>query len=218
MDYKTLRTSGNELGETNDCGVIAVGIVSGFSYKDSWNLLKKFGRKDGKGVSLHGMMVPALRSCGLTVTKVFSKDSETRDPRFTWMRRIRTMKDASALFGYFAKSGRFLVLTSTHVAGVKDGKIEDYTENRRHRPIEIYEISGEATLPDFGAIADQTPVVNIRKRTDKYNWVLVNNNTGNQIAKWKRFPRRLNFPKNGGTRVLLVGGVSTETTLKRYYE
>lgn len=215
MEYKVLRDTGTKLGETNDCTVIAIAAVAGISYETSHRLLAKVGRKPRKGTTIFAVK-KALSSAGLSFKEVYNKKNPSLK-EYPWMARIKTMKDAGTLIDFFAKDKRFLIFTSSHVAAAKDGKVLDYTKERRHRPLSIYEIEGDTKIPDLNPIEIPAQRINSifgpptprRARNDKYNWVLVNYNTGQPLKKYKRFPRSLNLSREGGEGMLLVNGIKT---------
>ena len=114
------------MGERNDCSVIALAASCDLSYKDAHEILRKKGRKTGKGVLTHEIL-SAVTIAGKThqnVTEIFKRN---------FGNTVTKIENAGLKETY-------LVLTSGHVLTMKDGKALDWTSGRLHRVQAVYRI------------------------------------------------------------------------------
>ena len=111
------------ISETNDCSVKAVSILCDVPYHVAHKALKLQGRKNRKGSNYFSIMF-AIKSLGFKVQEVKhiakTMTTITRDP---------VVQD-----GYFA------VFTRGHIASVVNGKVEDWTDGRRHKVKEVVKV------------------------------------------------------------------------------
>ena len=148
--YETVRKDGHD---TKDCAVIAVSIATDTDYDVVHKMMKKNGRKDGKGTP-YDIIMKTLAELGYTTNAL-------REDSYTWGRRrykkvkrvLRTVVGRSYEVLKFVNAdtigqmndhklpeGTFLVQTYSHILAVKDGKVHDWTNGRRHRPFRILEL------------------------------------------------------------------------------
>jgi len=125
IDFDKTMKDSKSLGETKDCAVKAVAIVTNTPYKVVHQMMAKNGRRPRQGTPMIVTMA-VLKQLGVYVEKA--------DDQF----RARTINQ---LKYDLPKKGRYLVRTSRHILACVDGKICDWTEGRRHRPKEFYQIS-----------------------------------------------------------------------------
>ena len=118
--YETVLKASEAMGEKSDCAVKAIAIVTNHPYEYVHALFKKHGRKYQDGTWPHTTDA-VIEEIGviLTLADIPGKSLKTRK---------------------FPKKGRYLVTTHKHVIAVVNGKIEDWTAGRQHRPIQILEI------------------------------------------------------------------------------
>lgn len=110
-------------GEHNDCSVKAVAIACDVPYKVAHKALEKAGRKPRKGVYPHEIQA-AIESLGYGVAQ--------------WQ---VTAKTASKLgIDPALQKGHFMVFVRGHVAALKDGVVEDWTQGRRHRVNKVVKV------------------------------------------------------------------------------
>ena len=122
--YTTLLQDSYALGETKDCSVRALTVVSGRPYREVHEVFRKCGRRHRRGTPRH-VTQKAIAALGLYALDV-SKQYKGRTVR-TLERELPAGK-------------RFLVYTRRHMLGVRHGKVEDYTSGRLHRVEKIEEI------------------------------------------------------------------------------
>jgi hypothetical protein len=125
MDFDKVSKDSKSLGETKDCAVKAVAIVTNTPYKVVHAMMAKHGRKPRRGTPM-GITHKVLKELGVWV--------ERCDDKF----RSRTVNQ---LKSELPKTGRFLVRTRGHILACVNGKVMDWTDGRRHRPKEFFQIS-----------------------------------------------------------------------------
>lgn len=125
--------------ETNDCTVRALAAASGATYNDAHAALAKHGRPHRKGppakrVYAHGRYhidCPALRKAALDLgcTWKVLEPAEYQAKTMTTATRDRRLA-----------KGHFICMVRGHVAAVVNGEVIDWTDGRRHRIKEVYEL------------------------------------------------------------------------------
>lgn len=127
------------MNETNDCTVRALAAASGESYLEAHRALAKHGRPHRKGPSAkrvyaHGRYhidCPALRKAALDLGCTWKVLEPTEYQAKTMTTATRDRRLAK---------GRFICMVRGHVAAVVDGEVIDWTDGRRHRIKEVYEL------------------------------------------------------------------------------
>jgi hypothetical protein len=217
--YIELAKRGREYGETNFCTVIAVALCLKTTFEDAWNLMNSKGRRIGKGTTFNDYS-KALEERGMTVNNIYSRhrwrDSRTgkvngySDPEVSAsFPRARYIKTVNDLTTYLPRTGTFLVRINKHVLTFVNGKVEDWTDNRRHRVLAIYEVTGTpVTYPDAvmpmglhrhreeGRTGFHSAV---RTRKDTPTWNLIRRDTGTVVNTYKRLSERIKRGVQTGT-------------------
>ena len=109
--------------ETDFCGVVAVTVASGCSFGKAYNICKKLGRKDRKGTPMH-VSIGAMKKLGYKVERM----------------PIRPCKTLMMAERKLPKTGTYWLLTSTHIACVKDGRLMDWSHKSRMQVYCVYKI------------------------------------------------------------------------------
>ena len=120
-DYERAKKLSKKLGEHNDCAVVAAALTTKWSYEHTHRVFAECGRKKGRGTHLH-VTRKALRRLGVYV--------EERKIRRTPVRNLR-----------LPEGKRYIAVTCNHMLAVIDGKVHDWTANRRHVVTDLWEIS-----------------------------------------------------------------------------
>jgi len=126
MTFQLLKAESRARGEKNDCSVIALAASCDLSYKDAHEILRKKGRKAGRGMLTHEIL-SAVKDAGKTyqdVTEIFKRN---------YGKTVSNIENAGLKETY-------LVITSGHVLTMKDGKALDWTSGRMHRVQSVYRI------------------------------------------------------------------------------
>jgi len=145
MNYHKATEAAQKLGETNDCAVKAVSIATGTPYEQVHALMKKHGRRDCRGTYM---------STTNSVLKELGVESKWEDaPRqapktvkrggvygLTLITETRSRYTVSTIAKALPKRGRFILETSTHLLAFVNGRVEDWTEGRRHRVLRVIRV------------------------------------------------------------------------------
>ena len=124
-DYSSIERDSMGMGERKDCAVRAVTAVSNLPYEYVHKVFAECGRKPKRGTPFH------------VTTKVLKKLNIWTD----WMKPPVGAKTICSLKKKLPKKGRFLVRVRGHILAAVDGNIVDWTEGRRHRIKEFYQVS-----------------------------------------------------------------------------
>jgi hypothetical protein len=127
MNYKKAQRISAEIGEDNDCAVKAVAIACDVPYRMAHSLLKSEGRRNKRGTKTY-MIHRAIKGLGFKMTEV-----EGQAP-------LKFGGTVTTLTTKVPRTGIYLAYTATHVLIVKNGKVEDWTEGRRHRIQQVYKV------------------------------------------------------------------------------
>lgn len=122
---RKVKTDSKSNNEKNDCAVKAVAIVTNMPYPDIHERMAANGRVPRKGTP---MSVTLATLKGLNV----------------WAERVPVpigMTTVNRIGTRYLRKGRYLVRTSRHILAVVNGEVMDWTDGRRHRPLEVYKIS-----------------------------------------------------------------------------
>mgnify|MGYP003624225104 FL=1 len=122
-DAMKIYTIGNKYyKDKNNCSVVAVAVTTGVAYGAAFKALEKVGRIRGDGAST-SQIRKALDSLGYT-TRTVEKDFKT----------VKTVTDR------LPSTGNFLAYTPNHVLSIRNGRVIDWTEGRRHRIYSVTEV------------------------------------------------------------------------------
>lgn len=144
QEFIDIQAVSNSIGEKNDCGVVAVALVTGCGYNEAHRQLKLEGRRR-HGCSKRWMYDAVLKRIGY----------EREDVTDYWKRRAKTIIS----FGRVVDRHSYMVHISGHVLAVTNGQVHDWTKGRRHRIQKVYKIkqiqqkisvaSADTTLSDI---------------------------------------------------------------------
>jgi hypothetical protein len=126
--FTELVKESNRFRESKDCAVKAVAVVTGKPYKVAHAALKSNGRSNRCGTP-RSVTISAIESLGFKVSLLDDKHA---------MRKAKTLR---TLESKVPSRGMFLVCVKKHIIGVRAGMIQDWTEGRCNRIIEIYRVS-----------------------------------------------------------------------------
>ena len=120
-------------GENKDCAVVATAIVCGINYSEVHKLFLDEGRLYGHGSDM-SWTVRVLTILEKTNLEIFSQD------RLEKMKADLGRGLTSNNIVKVLPKGRYIIHTKRHVAALVDGKIKDWTTNRRFRIKNIIKI------------------------------------------------------------------------------
>lgn len=130
-----LKKEREELGETNDCSVVALTHGTGLDYRQVHAAMKKAGRRNRRGAYLH-QVEAAARSLGFELKDV---SADVLPP----FRRVTVNR----IPAYLDRTKNYFVHVRKHFLCVKEGKVADWTEGRRHQVRRVYEIVKKDAKP-----------------------------------------------------------------------
>jgi hypothetical protein len=169
--YQGLRTEAKKIGETNDCGVKALAVITGLPYEVCHQTLKSLGRKDRKG-TFNWQMWKALDILGFCYQKI--------ECPFNGLRSLgRNLPD----------NGAFLIHATKHYVGAKDGQIHDWSEGRCLRIQGVYQIFKKGEVQNIHVF--KTPEKTGRTRQTRILYKLVHRNSGRVVANYMRYPTKI---------------------------
>jgi hypothetical protein len=137
-EYIKMRKRGDDVGDTNDCSVIATALATDISYDDSRKLYKDVGRKDGRGVSC--LQIDRAMDRLFSGHRVKSKRYETEDmlPLYESIHaKTLTFNNVSKVLD---REKKYVVVGVDHMVAFKDGRIADWSEGTKRHVKNIYEI------------------------------------------------------------------------------
>ena len=153
--YTAISEVSSKYGENNDCVVKALSLVSGYSYEKVHNFLRLKGRKFGKG-TLQDIWIPAMKAMGI-------QDNFSRFSGKTTM-NLRVPN----------KKTNYLILTSGHIAAMINGKVQDWSDGRRTRVLEVWGVALGEPSQEFLDTPEEVVVEKTRKpRTTRVLWEMV---------------------------------------------
>lgn len=120
IKYQIMRKHSDAHGEKNDCTVIAAAIAGRLDYSIVHAELKRMGRKDGQGVSMPTVMLPAMENLGLRIDRIV----DCLQPNGKYYTPISV--------GKRFKKGYYICSVNGHVFALVNGKVMDWTEGHRH--------------------------------------------------------------------------------------
>lgn len=126
--FTELINESRKVGETNDCTVKALAIVTNLSYQKSREILQQKGRRYRKG------LVSSVRDYNPTLLKTI------QELGFSVKRVKCNSKTVRTLERNVKSNGTFLVFTNSHVLAMKDKEVMDWTKGRCHRVLTVWKI------------------------------------------------------------------------------
>ena len=130
IDYTTVRTASDRHSEANDCAVCAMTIATGMDYHDIHKLYASKGRKPRAGTpqAMTSKVMGSLKRQGYK----FVDEGMPRQKSGS----LYTMKTIAKAF----PKGTYIVRVRGHMAALVDGKVEDWTDNRRHQVLKVIRV------------------------------------------------------------------------------
>lgn len=167
-----------ENGETNDCVVKSLSILTGYNYDQCHNVLRRCGRKFACG-TYRDVTNKAIVILGYNYTIVYD----------TKARPVMSLRHAR----YKYPVGLYLVFTNHHALPMVDGCIIDnYTKNGtgRHKVKTIYQLNRVSDCLLTDSELNVPVVIEKTRKQESINWLLVHKETNEVFYRYKRKPRR----------------------------
>lgn len=128
MEFELLCRESNRINEKSDCAVKAVALVTNNDYHTSHQTLTRCGRAFRKGTPFSQTLM-ALKELGYRAEVVQSGP----------LMRIKTVRKLDRPLKILPKDP-YLIRVNKHILAAVNGKVQDWTEGRCHRILEIYKI------------------------------------------------------------------------------
>ncbi len=137
--FSQLNNEAYSKGETNDCSVKAVALVTGALYDDAHRALSTRGRKARHGAYTSDI-IAAVRSFGKTTNAVDARAiiAQYPSPHRDVLKNVTTHHPRR--FNKAWPKGRFLLFSRRHVSAVIDGVLHDWAVNKALRVSYIVEV------------------------------------------------------------------------------
>lgn len=121
------------IGDRSACTVIATAIVCGCSHASADKVVTEVGgRTRGNGIYFNGteLMHSVLAKFGKVATSEYQRQYGVRG---------FSLKTVAKRY----PRGRYLVFIKGHVAALRNGKLDDWSEGRSHTVLSVYRITGK---------------------------------------------------------------------------
>jgi hypothetical protein len=123
------------VGETNDCAVKAICVVTGAEYADAHTRLAARGRKKGHGTYMFDTHA-VIRDLGFKLERMSPGEFQKKYPRSKtggYVYKQLTTHHVDLYPEAWNDGHAYLIHTSGHVAGALCGKLHDWTRGRAKR-------------------------------------------------------------------------------------
>jgi hypothetical protein len=144
MTYKEMKAKANRYGETNDCSVLAIALVTGASYEAAHDALTAVGRDWREGTSVEAIG-EALERLGFVILRTWTP------ARLALQAGLQRKRVTTADMGLDPDAWEdipdMIFYVPGHVAAFKNGKVHDWTNDRTAPILEGWEITRKNALP-----------------------------------------------------------------------
>ncbi len=137
--FTQLNTLSYMEGETNDCSVKAVALVTGCTYSAAKAALAARGRKKGQGAYTHDILA-VIRGFGKEATRVDERSIIANYPSPHNAKATCITTHHPRRFNKRWPKGKFLMFSTRHVSTCIDGELHDWAVNSARRVIAMYEV------------------------------------------------------------------------------
>lgn len=137
--YRAIRMGSSELGETNDCAVVAIAIACNVTYAEAHAELERLGRRRRRGTFMHHTE-QAVAKFGKKLERVEPRSFLDTYPGVHKGTHHVTTHHPRRFPQCFDKNKTYLFRTSRHILAVTGGVVHDWTINTAKRVIQIYEV------------------------------------------------------------------------------
>lgn len=125
IKYNSCLKVSNAMHDNNSCAVIALATATQTPHKQAYKTLEKLGRKHKDGTYTH-QSLNAIEQLGFKYERVNDDYPTAKTP-------ISAVK-------VLPKNKTFMVRVSGHIFTIRNGVVEDWTDGRKHRIIDIWEV------------------------------------------------------------------------------
>lgn len=139
--YNQLFADSERHNERSDCTVVAIAIVTGKSYTQSWDALAAAGRQPRCGAT-RDKQRKALAALGYKARRVQPDYFINQYPEVHKRQLKNVTSHHPDRFPHVFQNGKvYMMFNRKHVAALVDGKLHDWTRGTRKKIVEIWEIT-----------------------------------------------------------------------------
>jgi hypothetical protein len=132
ITFDLVQRESQAIGERNDCTVKAVSIACQIPYSEAHGYLKALGRRKGCGWFPNNHQ---RRKRGHVSGYIDNLDFLGIE-----YERVSVVSKTVSQIEKELRTGHYMVHVRGHVLALVDGKVQDWTEGRRHRIVSVYKI------------------------------------------------------------------------------
>lgn len=203
--FQSLNNLTNEYGDSNDCVVKAITLITEEPYEKVHNFCRLNGRKFRRGCN----GIQMVKNTGMTLNQIYLRFNKYSPAPYG-----KTVMNLRGLNPH----KKYIIFTSSHMLAVVRGKVQDWTEDRQHRILSIYECDTSTLNENFLKTEERVVKGKIRKpRTSKVNWEMhlmdENGYTERVVNQYARKPSKVIQDID---RTFLRGQPNTKGRLKIY--
>ena len=147
-EYKRLKELAEMMGDRGSCGPIALAAATGMKYQEAFDIYEKEGRKKGHGVYDH-QIVNATKRSGFYPRQMYSRYL-MKDYKYA---NTMTFNNAAKVL---SKHKTYMLVGSSHVATLRNGKIIDWTQGRKLQVSWVIELQDESCTDEVDKGARET--------------------------------------------------------------
>lgn len=144
-EYKRLHEISDIMGDKDSCGVVALASATGLTYKKAYDIFEQEGRKKGTGVWDH-QIVNATKRSGYWPRQFYAKYLMKE------YKYANTMTFNNAV-KVLSKKKTYMLIGSSHVATLRNGKIVDWTQGRKLKVGWVIELQDQDCKEDKDYVA-----------------------------------------------------------------
>jgi hypothetical protein len=138
MDYQKTKQGSALQNETNDCAVKALSIACDVPYHVAHRVLESLGRVKRKGTYRHQTLT-AVKLLGFKAESILVSACT-----------VSTLERAPEV-----QKGYFMATVKRHILAVKNAKVEDWSQGRKHRLQDVFKITPAVSRKERKALAQK---------------------------------------------------------------
>ena len=140
--FNELNKASANMVEARDCSVKALAVVAEITYEEAHKICAEVGRTKRRGMQLHAIRA-AVSNAGMIIIEELDRwhfrsgsslcvlANKHGVKRFTWNSVVKALDP----------NKKYLISSCNHIAGVINGRVEDYGQSGRRQVTEIIEVA-----------------------------------------------------------------------------
>lgn len=139
-EWASVKAAGLDIGEKDDCVVVALALAARIPYEEAHALCKNAGREDGKAMNDQKWIKLFKTMMKLKGVPLQDFISQYPKPHCDVLKGVTTHHPNR--FNKIWKNGkRYLFLTKDHLAYVEDGAVMDWSRKNAMRVKKVFEVT-----------------------------------------------------------------------------